>query len=39
VLLAILMLLYRRKPRVWHAYEVAAWLTAAAVVSNVVQLL
>ena len=39
VLLAILMLLYRRKPRVWHAYQVAAWLTAVAVVSNVLQLL
>jgi Domain of unknown function (DUF5658) len=39
VLLAVLMLLYRQKPRVWHAYEVAAWLTAAAVVSNVLQLL
>ncbi|TMF19259.1 MAG: hypothetical protein E6I31_13945 [Chloroflexi bacterium] len=39
VLLAILMLLYRQKPRVWHAYQVAAWLTAVAVVSNVLQLL
>jgi hypothetical protein len=39
VLLAILMLLYRQKPRVWHAYHVAAWLTAAAVVANVLQLL
>ena len=33
------MLLYRQKPRVWHAYQVAAWLTAVAVVSNVLQLL
>jgi len=39
VLLAILMLLYRQKPRVWHAYQVASWLTAVAVVSNVLQLL
>jgi len=39
VLLVILMLLYRQKPRVWHAYQVAAWLTAVAVVSNVLQLL
>lgn len=39
VLLAILMLVHRRKPRVWQAYLVAAWLSAAAVVANVVQLL
>jgi hypothetical protein len=39
VLLAILMLMHRRKPRVWQAYLVAGWLTAAAVVANVVQLL
>jgi hypothetical protein len=39
VLLAILMLMYRRKPLIWHAYHVAAWLTAAGVVANVVQLL
>jgi Domain of unknown function (DUF5658) len=39
VLLAILMLLYRRKPWVWHAYRVGAWLSAAAVIANVVQLL
>jgi len=39
VLLAILMLLYRQKPWVWHAYQVGAWLSAAAVIANVVQLL
>ena len=38
-LLAILMLLDRRKPWVWHAYRVGAWLCAAAVIANVVQLL
>ncbi len=38
VLLAILMLLYRRKPWVWHAYRVGAWLSAAAVIANVLQL-
>lgn len=39
ILLAILMLLYRRRPRVWRAYQVAACLTAFAVVANVLQLL
>ena len=39
VLLAILMLLHRRKPRVWHAYHFAAWLSAVGVVSNVLQLI
>ena len=39
VLLAVLMLMHRRKPRVWQAYLVAGWLSAAAVVANVVQLL
>jgi len=39
VLLAILMLMHRRNPRVWQAYLVAGWLSAAAVVANVVQLL
>jgi len=38
VLLAILMLMYRRKPRVWHAYHVAAWITALGVIINLVQL-
>jgi hypothetical protein len=38
-LLAILMLTQRRQPRVWHAYLVAAWLSAAGVVANVFQLL
>jgi Domain of unknown function (DUF5658) len=38
VLLAILMLMYRRKPRVWHAYHVAAWITAFGVIVNLVQL-
>jgi hypothetical protein len=38
-LLAILMLMHRRKPRVWQAYLVAGWLSAGAVVANVVQLL
>lgn len=39
VLLAILMLMYRRKPLVWHAYHVAAWITALGVIANLVQLL
>jgi hypothetical protein len=39
VLLGILMLMYRQKPLVWHAYHVAAWLTAFGVVANLVQLL
>lgn len=39
VLLAILMLMHRRKPRVWQAYLLAGWLSAAAVVANVVQLM
>jgi hypothetical protein len=39
VLLAVLMLMHRQKPRVWQAYLVAGWLSAAAVVANVVQLL
>ena len=39
VLLAILMLMHRRKPRVWQAYLVAGWLSAAAVLANVVQLM
>jgi uncharacterized protein DUF5658 len=39
VLLAVLMLTYRRKPLVWHAYHVAAWITALGVVANLVQLL
>jgi Domain of unknown function (DUF5658) len=39
VLLAILMLMHRQKPRVWQAYLVAGWLSAAAVVANLVQLL
>jgi Domain of unknown function (DUF5658) len=39
MLLAILMLTQRHQPRIWHAYQVAALLSAAAVVANVVQLL
>jgi hypothetical protein len=39
VLLGILMVMYRQKPGVWYAYQVAACLSAAAVVSNVIQLL
>jgi hypothetical protein len=39
VLLAILMLIQRRQPRIWQAYQVAACLSAAGVVANVVQLL
>src|ERR1700730_8168339 len=38
VLLAILMLMYRQKPLVWHPYHVAAWLTALGVIANLVQL-
>jgi hypothetical protein len=33
------MLMHRRKPRVWQAYLVGGWLSAGAVVANVVQLL
>ena len=39
VLLAILMLVYRRNPLVWHAYHVAAWITALGVIANILQLL
>ncbi len=39
VLLAILMLMQRRNPRVWQAYLLAGWLSAAGVVVNVLQLL
>src|SRR5947199_272076 len=39
VLLAVLMLMHRRQPRVWQAYLVAGWLSGAAVVANLVQLL
>ncbi len=39
VLLAILMMMQRRNPRVWQAYLVAGWLSAAGVVANVFQLL
>lgn len=39
ILLAILMLMQRRNPRVWRAYLVAGWLSAAGVVVNVAQLL
>ena len=39
VLLALLMVMYRRKPLVWHAYHVAAWITALGVIANLVQLL
>lgn len=39
VLLAILMLMQHRKPRVWQAYLVAGWLSAAGVVANLLQLL
>jgi len=39
VLLAILMLLQHRKPHVWRAYHVAAWVSATAVLANVLQLL
>ena len=38
VLLATLMLLQHRKPRVWQAFRVAAWVTALAVTINVIQL-
>ena len=39
VLLALLMLFSRRQPRVWRAYQVAAWLTAFAVIAYLLQLL
>jgi len=39
VLLAILMLLQHRKPHVWQAYHVAAWVSATAVLANVIQLI
>ena len=39
ILLAILMLSARRMPGIWFAYQVAAGLTALAVISNAVQLL
>jgi hypothetical protein len=39
VLLALLMLASRRAPRVWYVYQVAAGLSAIAVVANLLQLL
>jgi len=39
VLLGILMVVSRRMPRVWYAYQVAACLSAVAVIVNVLQLL
>lgn len=39
VLLGILMLLQYRTPRVWQAFQIGAWLTAAGVAVNVYQLL
>src|SRR3981189_925337 len=39
VLLAILMMMSRRKPLVWHAYHVAAWITALGLIANLAQLL
>jgi hypothetical protein len=39
VLLAILMLLQERRPHVWQAYHVAAWVSATAVMANILQLL
>lgn len=39
ILLAILMMMQRRNPRVWRAYLLAGWLSAAGVVVNVAQLL
>ena len=39
MLLAVLMMMQRRNPRVWQAFLVAGWLSAAAVVANVLQLL
>lgn len=39
ILLAVLMLMQRRNPRVWQAYLVAGWLSAAGVIANVAQLL
>jgi len=39
VLLAVLMMMQRRNPRVWQAYLLAGWLSAAGVVANVLQLL
>jgi len=39
MLLAILMLMHRRKPRVWQAYLVGALVSAFAVLANLLQLL
>ncbi|HEY9287977.1 MAG TPA: DUF5658 family protein [Candidatus Dormibacteraeota bacterium] len=39
VLLALLMLGSRRVPQIWHVYQVAAILTAMAVVANLLQLI
>jgi hypothetical protein len=39
MLLAVLMLTHRRMPRVWQAYLIGGWLSAGAVVANVLQLL
>ncbi len=39
VLLGILMLLQYRRPRVWQAFRIGAWLTAVGVAANVYQLI
>ncbi len=38
ILLGLLVLLGRRKPRIWDAYLIAAWITTAAVVNNVIRI-
>jgi hypothetical protein len=38
LLLALLLLLGQRKPRLWDAYLIAAWITTAAVVNNVLRI-
>ncbi len=38
ILLAILMLLRHNRPRVWQAFYVAAWLSAAVVIANLYQI-
>jgi len=39
VLLGVLILLQYRRPRVWHTFQIGAWLTAAGVAANLYQIL
>ncbi len=38
LLLGLLLMIGNRKPRIWDAYLIAAWITTAAVVNNVIRI-